>query len=65
MPASELEQWCEIDGHEWQEVFLEYGLVLGPKTVEWTQTCLKCRLTRTLFVFPVGKPPTLPRKVVI
>lgn len=40
---SELEQWCEIDGHDWISYYCSQGLVLGPKTVNVSQICRNCR----------------------
>ncbi len=54
---SELEQWCEIDGHQWVECWLEYGLVLGPKSCEMTRTCTFCRTEEVKFFIPAGSRP--------
>jgi hypothetical protein len=40
---NELDQWCEIDGHEWNYHYLEHGLVLGPKSTQITKWCSKCK----------------------
>ena len=49
---SELEQWCEIDGHEWIFSYFSYGLVLGPKTQETTKQCSYCKHTETSIYVP-------------
>lgn len=54
---SELEQWCEIDGHEWATHYLEYGLVLGPKIFNISKICIKCRLEEQTQLGPYSEYP--------
>lgn len=42
---SELEQWCEIDGHTWLYYQCSYGLVLGSKTIHTIKICSFCKTT--------------------
>jgi len=42
---SELEQWCEIDGHNWLTYYSSHGLVLGPKIVNMGRICQFCKTT--------------------
>ena len=57
---NELDQWCEIDGHEWNTHYLEHGLYLAPKTLEITKTCTKCKKTEYSRFEPVSSKIQLP-----
>ena len=50
---SELEQWCEIDGHVWAEFHLEYGPVFGPKAHNMSKVCLNCHKEDFKILVPV------------
>lgn len=48
---SELEQFCEIDGHQWDIYHYSYGLVLGPKSTHDIKICSFCKhKEETIFV---------------
>lgn len=49
----ELSQWCEIDGHEWINHYFSYGLVLGPKTIDISRICIKCKKSEYKIIKPI------------
>lgn len=44
---NELDQWCEIDGHEFIYMFMSYGFFLGQKTEVMHSYCKKCNKSET------------------
>lgn len=56
MPESEMEQWCEIDGHEWVTTYFSYGLVLGPQAIDISRRCTKCQEAHFQVFVPKDEP---------
>jgi hypothetical protein len=52
MANNELEQWCEIDGHDIIRSYMSFGLGLGPRIEDWTYTCRNCGHTETEVFVP-------------
>lgn len=52
---SELEQWCEIDGHTWIEYHSFYGLALCPKRHHIYRHCTFCKLSEEKLYIPVDE----------
>ena len=49
---NELEQWCEIDGHDWVTGYQAMGLVNGPQTQWFYKHCRLCQKDETVVVVP-------------
>ncbi len=52
----ELSQWCEIDGHMWQECHFHKDFGYMYRTVEIFKTCLKCRKEEHKIFVPSSTP---------
>lgn len=51
---NELDQFCEIYGHEWIYYYSSHGMVLGPKTVNMSQICSNCIKEDIRILVPLG-----------
>lgn len=57
--TNELDQHCVINGHEWStHHWFEYGLVLGPKTSQFTRVCANCGEQEVIYFVPASSSPS-------